>query len=317
MRNQAIFLMGPTAIGKTELALRLSQIYPSEIISVDSALIYQDLDIGSAKPSLGELASVPHHLVNIISPLESYSVADFHLNCNRLIAEINQRGRLPILIGGTMLYFNALISGISELPAANLELRAELDKEFAKYGNQVMYQRLLKLDEISARKIAVNDTQRLQRALEISILCQKPMSQVQTESKLPGLVNCNYLPLAILPTNRELLQQRINDRFNKMLNLGFVAEVQQLQLKYPGLTARHNSMRCVGYRQVWDYLANRLSYAELIEQGQAATRQLAKRQLTWLRGIACIAIDDFQLDIDILLKKISGKIQEFIDDKQL
>ncbi|RTL09926.1 MAG: tRNA (adenosine(37)-N6)-dimethylallyltransferase MiaA [Neisseriaceae bacterium] len=299
--KQAIFLMGPTASGKTALALSLAKIYPVEIISVDSALIYRDLNIGSAKPTLTELAAVPHHLIDILSPLQNYSVADFLTDCNRAINEISSRGKLPVLVGGTMMYFNALINGISKLPEADYELRAKLELEFNKLGNQVMHERLASLDPASAAKIEVNDTQRIERALEVCYLTGKPMSQVQTESRLAGLIDCDYLPLAIVPSNRALLHQRINLRFEQMLTDGFIEEVRQLQLNYPELTAKHNSMRMVGYSQVWDFLAGNLTEFEMLEQGKAATRQLAKRQITWLRSMECVAIDDSELDEGSLL----------------
>lgn len=317
MVSKAIFLMGPTAAGKTDLALRLAEFYPIEIISVDSALIYQGLDIGSAKPSPDELTRVPHHLINIISPLENYSVADFITDSNRLIAEVNQRGNLPLLVGGTMMYYSALISGLSALPNADKTLRESLEREFAINGNQAMHEQLQVLDPYSAARIAVNDSQRLQRALEVCLLTGRPMSEVQKDQRLPGLVNCNYLSLAILPENRQLLHNRINQRFSKMLDSGFIAEVQHLQSCYPELSPEHNSMRCVGYRQVWEYLAGNISYTQLQEQGQAATRQLAKRQITWLRSIPSLHIDDYELNQDILLNKILVQIDEFVNTKKL
>ncbi len=313
MQNKAIFLMGPTAVGKTELALRLSSSCPIEIISVDSALIYRDLDIGSAKPNSAELSIVPHHLINIISPLENYSVMEFLNASNQKIVEINQRGNLPILVGGTMMYYNALINGISQLPVANVELRAQLNADFELFGNLAMHQRLINLDPICAAKIEVNDVQRVQRALEVCTLTGKPMSVAQQEHKLAGLSNCDYLPLAIVPSNRELLQHRINSRFEQMLKFGFVEEVVQLKLKYPELTAEHNSMRSVGYRQVWDYLAGEIDKTTMLEQGKAATRQLAKRQITWLRSMNVIALDDAKLDIDNLESKLKLQLGNFIN----
>ena len=312
MENKAIFLMGPTAVGKTELALHLSSSYPIEIISVDSALIYQDLNIGSAKPSSDELNRVPHHLINIISPLANYSVAEFLHTCNQQIVAINQRGNLPILVGGTMMYYNALINGISQLPVANPELRAKLSAEFVQLGNLAMHQRLARLDPICATKIEPNDVQRVQRALEVCILTGKAMSIAQQEHKLPGLSNCNYLSLAIVPDNRELLHRRINTRFENMLEQGFVEEVIQLKIKYPELSANHNSMRSVGYRQVWDYLAGEIDKSTMIEQGQAATRQLAKRQVTWLRSMDVIALDDKELELDNLEQEIKLQVANFI-----
>lgn len=306
--------MGPTAVGKTELALRLGAHYPIEIISVDSALIYRDLNIGSAKPTAEEMARVPHHLIDILSPLDNYSVADFLRTCNQEITAINQRGNLPILVGGTMMYYNALINGISQLPEADSSLREQLTLEFQQVGNLSMHQRLVELDPICAAKIEANDVQRVQRALEVCILTGKPMSVAQQEHKLPGLINCNYLPLAIIPTNRELLHQRINFRFEQMLNQGFINEVMQLQLKYPNLSAEHNSMRCVGYRQVWEYLAGVIDLTQLREHGMAATRQLAKRQITWLRSMKVIGLDDHRLELANLEQQIKAQLKKFIND---
>lgn len=313
--KQAIFLMGPTASGKTALALSLAKIFPIEIISVDSALIYRDLNIGSAKPTLTELAAVPHHLIDILSPLQNYSVADFLTDCNCAIDEIYSRGKLPVLVGGTMMYFNALMNGISKLPEADYELRAKLELEFAEFGNQIMHERLMVLDPASAAKIEVNDTQRIERALEVCYLTGKPMSQVQTESKLAGIVDCDYLPLAIVPSNRALLHQRINLRFDQMLADGFIKEVRQLQLNYPELTAKHNSMRMVGYSQAWNFLVDNLTELEMVEQGKAATRQLAKRQITWLRSMECVAIDDPQLDTSKLLAEATKLIEQWMHIK--
>ena len=312
MSDKAIFLIGPTAVGKTELALRLAKYYPLEIISVDSALIYQDLDIGSAKPSAAELSQVPHHLINILSPLASYCVADFLSDTQQKIREINQRGNLALLVGGTMMYYNALINGISQLPEADLELRSYLQQQFSEHGNAQLHLRLQQLDPLSAANIQVNDTQRLGRALEVCLLTGQAMSQVQAATKMPGLVNCDYLPLAIKAENRQLLHQRINSRWEKMLHAGVIAEVQQLRLKYPSLTAAHNSMRCVGYRQVWDYLDGVIDFTTLNEQAQAATRQLAKRQITWLRSLQVVSVDDFELDLEVLLTKILALIQDFV-----
>lgn len=311
MANKIIFIAGPTAVGKTEIALRMAKYFKIEIISVDSALIYQDLNIGSAKPSLEELDRVPHHLIDILSPLENYSVMEFIRDTNQAITQIIARGNLPVLVGGTMMYYNALINGISKLPEADYDLRKSLDRDFAQFGNQVMHERLKQLDELSAAKIAINDTQRIQRALEVCILTGKSMSAAQDESWLPGLVNCEYLPLAIVPANRQLLHERINLRFAKMLEHGFIDEVRNLQQKYPTLSAEHNSMRTVGYRQVWNYLAGAADYNTMLNEGQAATRQLAKRQITWLRSMKLCAIDDLELNLDVLEQKAMHEIERF------
>lgn len=310
--KRAILLMGPTAAGKTAIALGLANHLPIEIISVDSALIYRGLDIGSAKPSLSELSQVPHHLIDILSPLESYSVADFLKDCNQCISDICERGKLPVLTGGTMMYFNALINGISELPEANPEIRQQLEIDFDKNGNLFMHQRLMVLDPVSAAKINPNDRQRIERALEVYYICGKPMSIMQKEKWIPGLPDCEYLSLGLMPTNRALLHQRINQRFDSMLEMGIIDEVANLCLQYPELTDKHNSMRTVGYSQVWSYLEGIIDYESLRMEGMAATRQLAKRQLTWLRSLPLQVIDDPQLNQDILLQKTLDLISSWI-----
>lgn len=312
MTNLAIFLCGPTAVGKTEIALRLARQYPLEVVSVDSALIYKGMDIGTAKPSQQELLQVPHHLIDIISPLENYSVMEFINDCNKSIVEINTRGKIPILVGGTMMYYNALINGISQLPEADPDLRKQLDDDFVKYGNLGMHNKLMKLDSVTANKIAPQDKQRIQRALEVCILTNKPMSIAQEDCRLAGLINCEYHPLAIVPANRNLLHERINLRFDRMLQNGFIEEVEQLRLFYPELTPEHNSMRCVGYKHVWSYLNGELNYQELLDAGKAATRQLAKRQITWLRSMPVIQVDEEQLDLNILESKISSLVNGFL-----
>lgn len=310
--KRAILLMGPTAAGKTAIALSLANHLPIEIISVDSALIYRGLNIGSAKPSLSELSQVPHHLIDILSPLENYSVADFLKDCNQCISDICGRGKLPVLTGGTMMYFNALVNGISELPEANPEIRQQLEVDFDKNGNLSMHQRLMALDPSSAAKINPNDRQRIERALEVYYICGKPMSIMQKEKWIPGLSDCEYLSLGIMPTNRELLHQRINQRFDSMLEMGIIDEVANLRLQYPELTDKHNSMRTVGYSQVWSYLEGIIDYESLRMEGMAATRQLAKRQLTWLRSLPLQVIDDPQLNQDILLQKTLDLISSWI-----
>lgn len=313
MANQLIILAGPTASGKTSLALKLAEIYPLEIISVDSALIYRDLDIGSAKPTSAELASVPHHLINIRSPLENYSVAEFLTDCEIAINQILQRGKLPLLVGGTMMYYNALLNGVSSLPAADPVLRQQLEQSFAKHGHDYMHQWLAKLDPLSAARIQANDTQRLERALEVCLVSGMALSALQAQNKCSSLLEpYATLPLAITPDNRGLLHERINQRFNMMLKQGIIDEVRQLRQKYPQLTATHNSMRAVGYRQVWQYLDGEFNKDELCLRTQAATRQLAKRQLTWLRSLQLESIDDSQLDLTALMAQACQKVEKFI-----
>lgn len=313
MENKLIVLAGPTASGKTALVLELAKIYPLEIISVDSALIYRDMDIGSAKPTKEELVMVPHHLIDIRSPLENYSVAEFLTDCENAIEQIYQKGKLPVLVGGTMMYYNALINGVSSLPSADTELRKQLEESFARHGNNFMHEWLTRLDPVSATRIQPNDTQRLERALEVCLVSGIPLSVLQLQNKSSGLLErYRTLRLAIMPENRSLLHERINHRFSTMLENGFIEEVQNLRHKYPQLTAEHNSMRAVGYRQVWQYLDGEFSLDELSLKGQAATRQLAKRQLTWLRSLAVKYIDDGELDLFCLFKLIHDEIDQFI-----
>lgn len=306
--------MGPTAVGKTDLALRLANHLPIEIISVDSALIYQGMDIGSAKPSLLEQQQVPHHLIDIISPLQSYSVGEFLRDSKKLIAQISKRNKIPVLVGGTMMYYNALINGMSEMPVANEQIRLQIVEDRIKFGNQFLHDKLQQIDPVAANKIQANDTQRLERALEIFYITGKPISEVQKLNFKPGLTPDEYLAVSILPANRQVLHDRINIRFNKMLEQNFADEVRELQKEYPSLTIEHNSMRCVGYRQMWQYLSGEIDKVTLQETGQAATRQLAKRQITWLRALNNTQIiDDSNLDIDKLYIKLSNLIDNFME----
>lgn len=312
--NKVILLAGPTAVGKTSIGLDLANDFPIEIVNVDSALIYEHLNIGSAKPTCSEMSLVKHHLIDIISPLESYSVMQFLTDCKASVADIINRGKIPILLGGTMMYYNVLINGISLLPEADYDLRNNLEKEFIKIGTLAMHARLQILDPVSANKINPNDKQRIERALEVCLLTGKPKSIVEKETHIEGLPLDSYLSLAISPTNRELIHERINNRFDNMLENGLVNEVRHLQEKYPELTANHNSMRCVGYRQVWDYLSRNISYDEMVEQGKAATRQLAKRQVTWLRSMNMVQVDDINLDRKNLYLNIHNKIKKFLEN---
>ncbi|MES3020996.1 MAG: tRNA (adenosine(37)-N6)-dimethylallyltransferase MiaA [Pseudomonadota bacterium] len=279
--------MGPTASGKTAAALAIARTRPAEIISVDSALVYRGMDIGSAKPSAEELASVPHHLIDIIDPTEAYSVAQFRADTLRLVAEISARGKLALLVGGTMMYFKGLTDGLDELPAADPALRMLLDAEAARIGWPGMHDKLRALDPETAARLAPNDAQRINRALEIIELTGQPMSALlsgRTKLELPF----ELLSFALEPSDRAVLHARIATRFDQMLGAsddgGIVAEVAGLRARgdlHTGLP----SMRCVGYRQAWDYLDGNIDRAALRETGIIATRQLAKRQLTWLRAM--------------------------------
>ena len=279
---KAFAVLGPTAGGKTGLALRLAQRFPLEIISLDSALVYRGMDIGTAKPTAEELASVPHHLIDIISPLQSYSAAEFAADCLRLCGEISARGRMPLIVGGTMMYFHALVNGLNDLPQADAGVRAQLQAQKAEQGGEGLYRRLCEVDAATAARLKPGDTQRIERALEVFLLTGRPLSDhlaVQTAYRVPLRLHT----LVLFPQRRELLHEAIARRFRLMLEQGFLEEVGRLKAEYPSLTAEHNSMRCVGYRQAWDYLDGTCAYDAFVDAGIAATRQLAKRQLTWLR----------------------------------
>ncbi len=279
---KAFAVLGPTAGGKTGLALRLAQRFPLEIISLDSALVYRGMDIGTAKPTDEELASVPHHLIDIISPLQSYSAAEFAADCLRLCGEISARGRMPLIVGGTMMYFHALVNGLNDLPQADVSVRAQLQAQKAEQGLEGLYRRLCDVDAATAARLKPGDSQRIERALEVFLLTGRPLSDhlaVQTAYRVPLRLHT----LVLFPQRRELLHEAIARRFRLMLEQGFLEEVGRLKAEYPSLTAEHNSMRCVGYRQAWDYLDGACAYDAFVDAGIAATRQLAKRQLTWLR----------------------------------
>jgi tRNA dimethylallyltransferase len=283
----AVAIMGPTASGKTAAALAIAKEMPVEIISVDSALVYRGMDIGTAKPTAEELASVPHHLIDIIDPLESYSVMQFREDAIRLVTEIQARGRLPLLVGGTMMYFKGLVDGLDDLPTADAGVRARIDAEAARIGWPGMHARLRELDPATADRLAPNDAQRINRALEIIELSGKPMSELLARRDKPELP-FRLLSLALEPLERAVLHQRIALRFDQMLgerdDQGIVAEVARLRARgdlHLGLP----SMRCVGYRQSWEYLDGLYDRKQLRENGIVATRQLAKRQLTWLRSM--------------------------------
>ncbi len=280
---KVIAIMGPTASGKTAAALEIAKHIPSEIISVDSALVYRQMDIGTAKPSAAELAAAPHHLINIIDPSEAYSVAQFLIDTKRLVGEIHARNKLPILVGGTMMYFKALMNGLDDLPAADPAIRATLDADALRIGVPGLHARLATLDAITAARLKPNDSQRIQRALEIIAITGQPMSALLAQqAKIEPTFD--MLSLSLEPSERSALHQRIARRFDLMLEQGFLDEVRQLRLRgdlHPDLP----SMRCVGYRQAWEHLDGTCSYDEMRELGIIATRQLAKRQITWLRSI--------------------------------
>ena len=282
-----VCLLGPTASGKTAAALALAARHPVEIISVDSALVYREMDIGTAKPTAEERERVPHHLIDIVDPADAYSAAQFRTDTLRLVGEITARGRVPLLVGGTMLYYKALTQGLNDLPGADAEVRAALDAQALRDGWPALHARLAEVDPVTAGRLAPNDSQRIQRALEVFTLTGRPMSDLlAAPSQVDDLaLPWRFVPVALEPSDRSVLHARIAERFDAMLAAGFIDEVERLRARgdlHPGLA----SMRCVGYRQAWEYLDGVGDFASMRDKGVFATRQLCKRQLTWLRGMS-------------------------------
>jgi tRNA dimethylallyltransferase len=296
--------MGPTASGKTGVAVELLQTLPIELISVDSALVYRDMSIGTAKPDAATLQIAPHHLIDIINPTESYSAATFRNDALRLMADITARGKIPVLVGGTMLYFRALQNGLSDLPVADPAVRAELDIMIADHGIAKLHEQLAHVDAETAARLAPNDTQRIQRAMEVYLLTGTPMSELlkkKSDHTLPYRVT----NIALIPSDRAVLHQRIATRFTQMIEQGLVEEVRGLREKYE-LHPDLPSMRCVGYRQAWQFMDGEIDVTKLFETGIAATRQLAKRQLTWLRSTPNV------MAIDCLSAHLTQRVQNLI-----
>jgi tRNA dimethylallyltransferase len=285
----AILIMGPTASGKSALAMTLASRFPVEIVSVDSAQVYRGMDVGTAKPTRADRAAIPHHLIDIIDPTESYSAARFRSDAMRLMNEIASRGRIPLLVGGTMLYFKALREGLSELPESDAKVRAQLDAEAAERGWPALHVELARVDAATAARLKPGDAQRIQRALEIHRVTGKPMSQLlgRKKSALPF----RLIELALVPSDRGELHRRIESRFDSMLERGLVEELRALR-EHCALGSGMPSMRCVGYRQAWQFLQGELDRDELRRRGIYATRQLAKRQLTWMRRMKGVRVFD-------------------------
>lgn len=280
----AIFLMGPTASGKTAAAVNLVAQLPVELISVDSALVFQGMNIGTAKPDAATLAHAPHHLIDLIPPTAVYSAAQFRTDALRLMAEITAKGKVPVLVGGTMLYFKALIDGLAVLPEADLTVRAAIETDAQALGWPALHARLARIDPLTAARLQPADSQRIERALEVYAISGQTLSSLIAASPLSTPLPYRVLNLGLIPTDRAVLHARINARFITMLEDGLLDELRTLQTQYP-LHPDLPSMRCVGYRQAWQYLAGEIDAAALQATGQAATRQLAKRQLTWLRSM--------------------------------
>lgn len=303
----AIAIMGPTASGKSSIAIELAKHYPVEIVSVDSAQVYRHMDIGTAKPDAATLATVPHHLIDLIDPTERYSASRFRSDALETMQQITKRGNMPLLIGGTMLYYRALFDGLSTLPAADETVRIQIDDEAKVIGWPAMHMKLNTLDPITAARLKPTDSQRIQRALEICYLANKPMSALldqPNDADLPfQLTN-----IALIPSDRKALHQRIEQRFDTMLSAGLIEEIQSIREHF-NVNANTPAMRCVGYRQVLMFLNNEIKQAEMREMGIAATRQLAKRQLTWLRGMKNDEIYEFDCLADDLVSQVLAFLQ--------
>ena len=296
-----VLLMGPTASGKTAFSLELAEALQTEIISVDSALVYREMDIGTAKPSLSERSAVTHHLIDIIDPSESYSTGQFRDQAILLIDNLVAKNKVPILTGGTMLYFNALTEGLAQLPPANTDIRAELEQQMQTKGKQAMHKQLQIIDPVSAARIHMNDPQRIQRALEVFQVTGRPLSSFFNQ---PHESPYRFLKIILSPVDRSILHKRIEDRFHAMIDQGLIEEVIHLRER-GDLDLSMPSMRCVGYRQVWQYLEGETKFSEMLEHSIAASRQLAKRQLTWLRkNNDAICFDPAEKKLPVVLKSI-------------
>ena len=307
----AVLLMGPTAAGKSTVALALARTFDGEIVSVDSAQVYRGLDIGTAKPDAATRARVPHHLIDLIDPTDTYSAARFRRDALAAVGDIRLRGRVPIVVGGTMLYFKALREGLSRLPQADVRVRQTLDARALRDGWPALHAELARVDPATASRLAPNDAQRIQRALEVHALTGRALSSLQGARESDDAIGPSVL-VALLPTDRARLHRAIARRFDEMLDAGLVDEVRSLRARH-ALSAGMPSMRCVGYRQTFDYLEGLGDIAMLRERGIAATRQLAKRQLTWLRRESIDAIDCFAPDV---VARVTSRVEEALDARR-
>ncbi|MBR7059925.1 MAG: tRNA (adenosine(37)-N6)-dimethylallyltransferase MiaA [Neisseriaceae bacterium] len=304
-------IIGATATGKTALALALAKRLPIEIISMDSALIYQGMDIGTAKPDKIEQSICPHHLIDIKTPLQTYSAADFVEDCTKLCDEIQSRGHIPLIVGGTMMYFRSLTQGLNNLPSADEQVRSLLQEEKRCYGLNHLYRELQKIDPATANKLDCHDSQRIERALEVFRITGIPMSELLSQQQMPRL---NVQAFGLMPNNRKQLHLTIEQRFYEMIKKGFLDEVRHLKQTYPDLTLDYPSMRCVGYRQAWQHLSGEIDLKTFIQQGIVATRQLAKRQITWLRSFQ-IPMYDYSQNSQAVIDDLYIKIKQFYKKK--
>ena len=319
MPTKVLSIVGPTGVGKSNLALWLARQYKDlgqviEIISMDSALVYKGMDIGTAKPSKAEQAEVAHHLIDVLDPSQNYSAAQFASDAKELISDIKQRGNIPLIVGGTMLYWRAWVYGFSNLPAANPEVRAQLDREAAEIGWPAMHAKLAILDPASAERLQPNDSQRVQRALEVFALTGRPLSDLFEET--PSLAGRKQEPtpdwvevISLEPSDRKTLHTRLEQRFDQMLESKFIEEVEQLRNR-GDLHTNLPAIRSVGYRQVWEYLAGDIDFETMKEKAYAATRQLSKRQMTWLRAMDRRVFDPFDTkQMDLAQKQCLALLQ--------
>ncbi|MFT2109825.1 tRNA (adenosine(37)-N6)-dimethylallyltransferase MiaA [Marinomonas sp. 2405UD68-3] len=306
-KPSVVCLMGPTASGKTGLAVELVQNHNYSIISVDSALIYKGMDIGTAKPDSDMLERAPHRLIDIIDPLESYSAADFLADVKKEVDDITSKGQIPLLVGGTMMYFNALKKGLAVMPQANQAVRANIEKDAELNGWSYIHSELAKVDPVSAARIHPNDPQRLQRALEVFLLSGRSMTDLWAEQQSQSLP-FNMVDIAVMPNERSVLHRRIEERFGIMMEQGFLDEVESLYRR-GDLHIDLPSVRCVGYRQLWMHLDGQCSLTDAIDKGVIATRQLAKRQITWLRSWENLEV------FDSLSKDLSRQALKYLESR--
>jgi len=309
--NKKIFLMGPTASGKTDAAMLLSDNFPVDIISVDSAQVYRGFNIGSAKPKQEELNKYPHHLIDCKGPCERYSVNEFKLDVEKVSIKIYKENRTPILVGGTMMYFNSLVNPLNEMPESTMEARQSVEKDLDRHGLQEMYKKLSQIDPIIVKKIKGTDKQRIMRALEVYYISGKPLSYYH-KPRTKQDINYKLHKIALIPSNRALLNNRIKIRVENMLKNGFIEEVESLLKNNPSLDLTYPALRSVGYKQVYEHIMGLISFDDLTEKIVIATRQLAKRQMTWIRGMEnFIVIDPLDKKFDI---KIINSVKKFLKE---